>query len=61
MSRIITYSPRFCKQSDEGKRQQRVLGIMTKLIELTIKEVEMYPSIQAKIWGSIGQVIDGFG
>ncbi|KAI5706129.1 hypothetical protein M8J75_005102 [Diaphorina citri] len=47
---------KFCKQSDEGKRQQRVLGIMTKLIELTIKEVEMYPSIQAKIWGSIGQV-----
>ncbi|KAI5740359.1 hypothetical protein M8J76_003040 [Diaphorina citri] len=30
---------KFCKQSDEGKRQQRVLGIMTKLIELTIKEV----------------------
>lgn len=31
-------------------------GIIEKLILLTIEEVEMYPSIQAKIWGSIGQV-----
>lgn len=30
--------------------------ILEKLIILTIEEVEMYPSIQAKIWGSIGQV-----
>ena len=29
---------------------------MDKLITLTIEEVEMYPSIQAKIWGNIGQV-----
>lgn len=41
--------------------------IIDKLIVLTIEEVEMYPSIQAKIWGSIGQVpelidmvLDGF-
>ena len=30
--------------------------ILDKLITLTIEEVEMYPSIQAKIWGNIGQV-----
>lgn len=47
---------RFCKPSDEGKRQQKVAQILEKLIDLTIEEVEMYPSIQAKIWGSIGQV-----
>ncbi|XP_023718196.1 neurofibromin isoform X5 [Cryptotermes secundus] len=47
---------RFCKPSDESKRQQKVAHILEKLIILTIEEVEMYPSIQAKIWGSIGQV-----
>ncbi|XP_063221252.1 neurofibromin isoform X4 [Bacillus rossius redtenbacheri] len=47
---------RFCKPSDENKRQQKVAQILEKLIILTIEEVEMYPSIQAKIWGSIGQV-----
>ncbi|KAG8232721.1 hypothetical protein J437_LFUL013314, partial [Ladona fulva] len=46
---------RFCKHSDETKRQKVAL-ILDKLITLTIEEVEMYPSIQAKIWGSIGQV-----
>ncbi|XP_073994395.1 neurofibromin 1 isoform X2 [Rhodnius prolixus] len=47
---------KFCKQSDETKRQQKVGQILEKLISLTVQEVEMYPSIQAKIWGSIGQV-----
>jgi hypothetical protein len=47
---------RFCKPPDESKRQQKVAQILEKLIDLTIEEVEMYPSIQAKIWGSIGQV-----
>ncbi|XP_065570505.1 neurofibromin-like isoform X3 [Artemia franciscana] len=46
---------RFCKHSDDAKRQ-RVAWILDKLISLTIEEVEMYPSIQAKIWGNIGQV-----
>ncbi|XP_060536829.1 neurofibromin isoform X2 [Cylas formicarius] len=47
---------KFCKPADDIKRYQKVSGILEKLILLTIKEVEMYPSIQAKIWGSIGQV-----
>lgn len=52
---------KFCKQDenkrqDESKRQQKVNSILEKLIQLTVQEVEMYPSIQAKIWGSIGQV-----
>ncbi|CAH1393434.1 unnamed protein product [Nezara viridula] len=47
---------RFCKPADENKRQQKVAQILEKLILLTVQEVEMYPSIQAKIWGSIGQV-----
>uniref|UniRef100_T1JUK4 Ras-GAP domain-containing protein n=1 Tax=Tetranychus urticae TaxID=32264 RepID=T1JUK4_TETUR len=48
---------RFCKHSDDSKRQ-RVATILDKLITLTIEEVEMYPSIQAKIWGNIGRVSD---
>ncbi|XP_077535309.1 neurofibromin 1 isoform X3 [Haemaphysalis longicornis] len=48
---------RFCKHSDDSKRQ-RVATILDKLITLTIEEVEMYPSVQAKIWGKIGQVSD---
>ncbi|XP_055612148.1 neurofibromin isoform X5 [Uranotaenia lowii] len=47
---------RFCKPSDEGKRQKQVAMILEKLINLTIDQKEMYPSIQAKIWGSIGQI-----
>ncbi|KYB29814.1 Neurofibromin-like Protein [Tribolium castaneum] len=47
---------KFCKPSEENKRQKQVAQILEKLILLTIEEVEMYPSIQAKIWGSIGQV-----
>lgn len=46
---------RFCKHTDENKRQKVILD---KLITMTIDEVEMYPSIQAKIWGNIGQVSD---
>lgn len=46
---------RFCKSSDENKKQ-KVIQILDKLIVLTIQEVEMYPSIQAKIWGGIGKV-----
>ncbi|XP_035709221.1 neurofibromin isoform X4 [Folsomia candida] len=48
---------KFCKHSDDTKRQ-KVAMILDKLITLTIEEVEMYPSIQAKIWGSLGQVPD---
>uniref|UniRef100_A0A182J2N7 Ras-GAP domain-containing protein n=1 Tax=Anopheles atroparvus TaxID=41427 RepID=A0A182J2N7_ANOAO len=47
---------RFCKPSDEGKRQKQVALILEKLINLTVEQKEMYPSIQAKIWGSIGQI-----
>ncbi|KAL5015709.1 hypothetical protein ScPMuIL_005298 [Solemya velum] len=48
---------RFCRHNDENKRQKVAL-ILDKLITMTIEEVEMYPSIQAKIWGNIGQVAD---
>ncbi|XP_045482705.1 neurofibromin [Harmonia axyridis] len=47
---------RFVKPNEEKKRQKQVAHILEKLISLTIEEVQMYPSIQAKIWGSIGQV-----
>ncbi|XP_064619782.1 neurofibromin-like isoform X5 [Lineus longissimus] len=46
---------RFCRHPDENKRQKVAL-ILDKLITMTIEEDEMYPSIQAKIWGNIGQV-----
>lgn len=47
---------RFCKHNDDAKRQ-RVTAILDKLITMTINEKQMYPSIQAKIWGSLGQVL----
>ncbi|XP_050358342.1 neurofibromin-like isoform X3 [Nymphalis io] len=43
---------RFCKLPD----QKQVGQILEKLITLTIEETEMFPSVQAKIWGTIGQV-----
>lgn len=46
---------KFCKSSDESKKL-KVSQILECLINLTIQQREMYPSIQAKIWGSIGQV-----
>ncbi|XP_058804864.1 neurofibromin [Phymastichus coffea] len=50
---------RFYKPNDEGgKRQKQVNQILEKLITLTIEEVEMYPSIQAKIWSTIGRLPD---
>uniref|UniRef100_A0A8C7WES6 Neurofibromin 1a n=1 Tax=Oncorhynchus mykiss TaxID=8022 RepID=A0A8C7WES6_ONCMY len=48
---------RFCKHNDDAKRQ-RVSAILDKLITMTINEKQMYPSIQAKIWGSLGQITD---
>lgn len=50
---------RFCKHNDDAKRQ-RVTAILDKLITMTINEKQMYPSIQAKIWGSLGQVLPFF-
>ncbi len=47
---------RFCKHPADDAKRQKVAHILDKLITLTIEEVEMYPSIQAKIWGNIGQV-----
>ncbi|XP_063696354.1 neurofibromin isoform X2 [Culicoides brevitarsis] len=43
------------KTTDEMKRR-KVSQILEKLINLTVEQREMYPSIQAKIWGSIGQI-----
>ncbi|XP_063809725.1 neurofibromin isoform X3 [Pseudophryne corroboree] len=48
---------RFCKLTDDAKKQ-RVSAILDKLITMTINEKQMYPSIQAKIWGSLGQITD---
>ena len=47
---------RFCKHPADDAKRQKVAHILDKLITLSIEEVEMYPSIQAKIWGNIGQV-----
>ncbi|XP_071790650.1 neurofibromin-like isoform X1 [Asterias amurensis] len=48
---------RFCKRSDEVKRY-KLSVVLDKLINMTIDEKQMYPSIQAKVWGNIGQVED---
>ncbi len=47
---------KFCKHPADETKRHKVAHILDKLITLTIEEVEMYPSIQAKIWGNIGQV-----
>jgi len=47
---------KFCKHPADDAKRQKVAHILDKLITLSIEEVEMYPSIQAKIWGNIGQV-----
>lgn len=46
---------KFCKSNDDAKKL-KVSQIIDKLICLTIEQKEMYPSVQAKIWGSIGQI-----
>ncbi|XP_073824813.1 neurofibromin 1 isoform X5 [Musca autumnalis] len=46
---------KFCKSNDDAKKL-KVSQILDKLICLTIEQKEMYPSVQAKIWGSIGQI-----
>lgn len=51
----FAFHRRFCKSSDDTKKS-KVSQILEKLINLTIEQKEMYPSIQAKIWGSIGQI-----
>lgn len=48
---------RFCRHADDGKRQ-RVAALLDKLVSLTVTEVQMYPSIQAKIWGTVGRISD---
>lgn len=35
-----------------------MIQILEKLITLTIEETQMYPSIQAKIWSTIGRLPD---
>lgn len=50
---------KFCSTNNtDDKKRQKVAMILDKLITLTIEEEEMYPSIQAKIWGNIGQVAE---
>ncbi|KAM7364589.1 neurofibromin 1 isoform 1-T1 [Cochliomyia hominivorax] len=46
---------KFCKSNDDAKKL-KVSQILDKLICLTIEQKEMYPSVQAKIWGSVGQI-----
>ncbi|XP_075145354.1 neurofibromin 1 isoform X2 [Haematobia irritans] len=46
---------KFCKSNDDAKKL-KVSQILEKLIFLTIEQKEMYPSVQAKIWGSVGQI-----
>ncbi|XP_071848474.1 neurofibromin-like isoform X2 [Apostichopus japonicus] len=48
---------RFSKRAEESKRFGLTV-VLDKLISMTIDEVQMYPSIQAKVWGNIGQVED---
>nr|XP_039272479.1 neurofibromin-like [Styela clava] len=49
--------PSFLKHADEPKRT-KILSIIHRLIELTVDEKDFYPSVQTKIWGSIGQMPD---
>lgn len=49
------FFPRFALAKDEAKRKQ-VSMILERLILLTIDQKEMYPSIQAKVWVTIGAI-----
>uniref|UniRef100_A0A2A4JW37 Uncharacterized protein n=1 Tax=Heliothis virescens TaxID=7102 RepID=A0A2A4JW37_HELVI len=42
---------RFCKPSEESRRQKQVAQILEKLITLTIEETEMYPSVAGQDLG----------
>ncbi|PAA61927.1 hypothetical protein BOX15_Mlig026750g1, partial [Macrostomum lignano] len=48
---------RFCRHSDENKRQ-KVVFILDKLISVTLSQEEMYPNFQAKIWSNFGDLHD---
>ena len=39
-------------------KRYKLSVVLDKLINMTIDEKQMYPSIQAKVWGNIGQVED---
>eukprot|EP00118_Oscarella_pearsei_P012253 m.88991 g.88991 ORF g.88991 m.88991 type:complete len:2691 (+) comp36590_c0_seq4:57-8129(+) len=47
-----------CRESPDKQKQQKVMQILEKLIDMTVKEKEIYPSIQADVWGTIGHVPD---
>lgn len=57
--KFVKEEPPFNPFNPQPPRQkQKVSIILDKLINLTIEQKEMYPSVQAKIWGSIGQISD---
>ncbi|XP_065830941.1 neurofibromin-like [Oscarella lobularis] len=41
-----------------GREKEKVMRVLQSLIDLTVKEKEIYPSIQADVWGTIGHVPD---
>lgn len=49
--KIIVFLSRFCR---DDQRKKQVSSILEQLYILTLNQKEMYPSIQAKIWVSIG-------
>ncbi|KAJ8682950.1 hypothetical protein QAD02_018742 [Eretmocerus hayati] len=55
---VLFYKPDQAINPDDEKHWKQLKQILEKLITLTIEEVQMYPSIQAKIWGTIGQLPD---
>ena len=48
---------RFCRHSDENKRQ-KVSVIIDKLITMTIEEDDMYAIIQANVWTLFSNVLE---
>jgi len=47
---------RFCKCVSDDPFRIRLGQILDKIIQMTIKERQLYPSIQAKVWGNIGKL-----
>eukprot|EP00795_Rhopilema_esculentum_P015875 gene15875-7206_t len=47
---------KFCKCVSDDPSRTKLCQILDKLIQMTIKERQMNPSIQAKVWGNIGKL-----
>ncbi len=59
MAPWLTNLAQFCAPSgapDSQEKLQKTQEILRQLIDVTVEEAEMYPSLQSKVWHNIGMV-----